>query len=178
MGAGIGFVPNEVPKARPARSSPAGTRVARSFADGSQLRSLGKEACNPTLWEDLKSVRLFSYHRSREMGRGSMTYAPQRAARAQELRERAGGTQFARHEADPCVIRTLCRRSTQLNTKCHRVCRRPAIWRCHTDRRARRKANELLCAGCSLGHARPSPTRVPIIAAAELSPRGCHVARG
>ena len=45
----------------PLRSSPARTRVARSFADGAQLRSQRKEACSPRLWQDLKTVRLFSF---------------------------------------------------------------------------------------------------------------------
>jgi hypothetical protein len=45
--AGIGFVPGEFAGPGPLRSSPAGTRVARSFADKPQLRSTEKRRVAP-----------------------------------------------------------------------------------------------------------------------------------
>ena len=73
-----GFVP--LGSEDPARSimSPARAPVARTYNNALRLRSAGKEACNPAVWEDLKFVRRFSDHRRGEPGRGSMTYAPQR----------------------------------------------------------------------------------------------------
>src|SRR5687768_13975534 len=81
--------------------TPAWTRLARSFADGSQLRSRGKEGCSSWLWQDREIVRLFSslgllssvLNESRKRGCGAMTLTPQRA-RTRGVSERAGSCGF------------------------------------------------------------------------------------
>ena len=137
-----------------------------------------KRRVAPWLWEDLKPVRLFSYHRSREAGRGSMTYAPQRAARAQE-HERAGRVlHLARHEAASPFQQDSSLTSTPTARKCLRVRRRPAIWRCQPKRRARRKANSSPVRGLLAGARPPQPAyRKSASSATMMRLRPCSFAR-
>src|SRR4249920_3071198 len=102
--------------------------------------------------EDLAPCASSPFTACGERGRGSLTVcAPASSPCTGAERVGRGLPHLVRQEADLCALRTLRSRPTQPPTRCLRVSRRPAIWRCPSARRARRKTNEILCAECSLG---------------------------
>jgi hypothetical protein len=156
-----GFVPLGLEDPARSNMSSAWAPVDRSCTDAPQLRSVGKEVCEPQGVGRHRTLRLFSVRPRRKTETRSDDIRAPASEPAYEMRERDGSSKPNGTKPPLRFTRTLSGRLHHPREKCLRARAAATIWRCPTRSKGPSVANSSHTRGRSLGPAHPT-NRPPI----------------